>query len=192
MLHFWIGGVWCVMPHYVAARFFINLFFHTASSGKMTRLQEEVWTAEAEARTDSVLRAARCHPRRRVPRQPGWGEEACGGGGGDGGHLFASPCSIPLSFIHGSILSLPFLFLLSSILRQPSSPCLPPRLSGLPFIHNSNQWKLLSCRLGGEGGPRVEIRVSFIIPYKPPSQLPGTNSKGNRMANSPAHLHYHH
>lgn len=84
------------------------------------------------ARTDSVLRVARCHPRRRgnVPRQPGWDEEACGGGGGDGGHLSSSPPppSLHPTIVHGSILSLPFLLLSSSILRQPASPCLPARL----------------------------------------------------------------
>lgn len=51
-LLFWIGGVWCAMPHRATATFFFLLlihFLHTASSGKMTRPQEEVWTAEAEA-----------------------------------------------------------------------------------------------------------------------------------------------
>lgn len=42
------------------------------------------------------------------------------------------------------------------------------------------------------GGSRVEIRVSFIILYKLPSRLPGTNSEGNRKANSPDHIYYRH
>lgn len=59
----------------------------------MTRPQKEVWTVEAEAKPDSVLRAAHCHPRRqwRVPRQPGWDEDACEGG--DGGHISSTPPS---------------------------------------------------------------------------------------------------
>lgn len=159
----------------------------------MTRLQEEVWTVEAEARTDSVLRAARCHPRRRVPRQPGWDEEACGGVGGDGGHL-SSPPSIPLSFTD--------LYLASSFFSSRPlfwgsrlRPAFLLVFAGFPSFtshistHNGGQWKLLSWR---GGVPLVEIRVSFIIPYKPPSQLPGTNSKGNGMANPQDRLYYRH
>lgn len=103
-LLFWIGGVRCTMPHRAAATFFfiiINSFFaHGIIWEDDEAAGGSVDCGGRGARTDSVLRVARCHPRRRgnVPRQPGWDEEACGGGGGDGGHLSSSPPSIPLSF----------------------------------------------------------------------------------------------
>lgn len=129
--------MWCAMPHRAAAPFFFLLllihFLHTASSGKMTRPQEEVWTAEAEA-----LGLIQCCVW--LAATPGDGE-MCHGSlagmkrlveveGGDGGHLSPSPPppSLHPTIVHGSILSLPFLLLSSSILRQPASPCLPARL----------------------------------------------------------------
>lgn len=89
--------------------------------------------------------------------------------------------SLHPTIVHGSILSPPFILLLSSILMQPAWPCFLPRLCGLPYIH----FTYLSTQ-------RIEIRVSFIILYKLPSWLPGTNSEGNRMANSLDRLYYRH
>lgn len=109
-LLFWLGGVWCAMPHRAAARFFFIIIVHLFFAHDIIWEDDEAAGGSVDcggrgARTDSVLRVARCHPRRRgnVPRQPGWDEEACGGGGGggDGGHLSSSPlppASIPLSF----------------------------------------------------------------------------------------------
>lgn len=104
-LLFWLGGVWCAMPHRAAARFFFIIIVHLFFAHDIIWEDDEAAGGSVDcggrgARTDSVLRVARCHPRRRgnVPRQPGWDEEACGGGGGDGGHPPPPSISIPLSF----------------------------------------------------------------------------------------------
>lgn len=162
----------------------------------MTRPQEEVWTAEAEA-----LGLIQCCVW--LAATPG-DREMCRGSLAGMKRLVevevetevTSPPPLPFppslhpTIVHGSILSLHFLLLSSSILRQPAWACPPARL---PFIHLTylaSQRRPMKALISAEGlagswgGARVEIRVSFIILYKPPSWLPETNSKGNRTANS--------
>lgn len=122
-----------------------------------------------------------------VPCYPGGDEEACGGGGGDGGHL--SPSPLHPTIIHGSILSLSFFILTlpSSILRQPHASCSAPTSSLWASVIHLPYLTIPANESSYLGSVRAEIRVSFISLYKPLSPLPGTNSKGNRTVN-PGHF----
>lgn len=122
-----------------------------------------------------------------VPCYPGGDEEACGGGGGDGGHL--SPSPLHPTIIHGSILSLSFFILTlpSSILRQPHASRSAPTSSLWASVIHLPYLTIPANESSYLGSVRAEITVSFIILYKPLSPLPGTNSKGNRTVN-PGHF----
>lgn len=155
------------------------------ASGNMTSLQESVDCGGWGSQIDSVQCVARCHPQWRemchvtlveMKRLVEVEVEM---------EVTSLPLlSIPLSFMDLYLVSPFFILTLpSSILRQPHASRSAPTSSLWASVIHLIYLTIPANESSYLGSVRAEIRVSFIILYKPLSPLPGTNSIGNRTVN---------
>lgn len=135
------------------------------ASGNMTSLQESVDCGGCSSRIDSVQCVACCHPQWREMCHGALAEMkrsvvACGGGGGDGGHLSLTSISqsfmslywvAPLFYSHPHVL----------YFKAPSCLSLCSFLHSPHIVDRTSQWELLSQECTGWDNSHS----SFCIAY---------------------------